>query len=58
MKATELLGAPVSPCVRIFIESLINELAGTRGDRTFTLLGLEEEVAVKGISGGAAEDDP
>ena len=27
MKATELPGAPVSPCVRIFIESLINELA-------------------------------
>ncbi|MBZ5655416.1 MAG: hypothetical protein LAO56_09055 [Acidobacteriia bacterium] len=58
MKATELPGAPVSPCVRIFIESLINELTGTRGNQTFTLLGLEDEVALGGISGGAAEDDP
>jgi hypothetical protein len=58
MKATELLGTPVSPCVRIFIESLINELAGTRCDRTFTLLGSEEELAVGGIPSGAAEDDP
>jgi hypothetical protein len=57
MKATELLDAPVSPCVRIFIESLIDELSGTTCDQTFTLLGLEEELAVGGISGGAAEDD-
>ena len=58
MKATERPDAPVSPCVRIFIESLIKELAGTRYDQTFTLLGLEEELALGGISGGAAEDDP
>ena len=58
MKATELLGPTVSPCVRVFIESLINELAWTRGDQTFTLFGLEKELAVGGISGGAAEDDP
>ena len=56
MKATELPAAPVSPCVRIFIESLIKELVGTRCDQTFTLLALEEEVAVGGISGGGAED--
>jgi len=58
MEATELVGERVSPCVRIFIESLINELAGTRGVQTFTLLGWEEELAVRGISGGGAEDDP
>jgi hypothetical protein len=57
MKASELPGT-VSPCVRIFIESLIKERAGTRCDQRFTLLGLEEELAVGGISGGAAEDDP
>lgn len=55
MKA-ELVGAPVSPCVRIFTESLIKELAGARCDPTFTLLALEEEVAMGGISGGGAED--
>jgi hypothetical protein len=58
MEATELLVAPVSPCLRIFIESLINELAGTKGNQTFTSLGLEEEVVVGGISGGATKDDP
>jgi hypothetical protein len=58
MKTTELPDTPVSPCVRIFIESLIKELAGTRCDQTLTLLGLEEELAVGGISGDAAEDDP
>jgi hypothetical protein len=58
MKATEPPAALVSPCVRIFIESLIKELAGTRCDQTFTLSALEEELAVGGISGGAAEDDP
>jgi hypothetical protein len=57
MKSTELLGAPVSPCLRIFIESLINEGARTRLDQTFTLLVLEE-VAVGGISGDTAEADP
>jgi hypothetical protein len=57
MKATELPGTPVSPCVRVFIESLINELARTRGDQTFTLFGLEKELAVGGIPGGPAEDD-
>ena len=56
MKATELPAAPVSPCVRIFIESLINEVARTRFGPTFTLLALEEEVAVGGISGGGAEE--
>ena len=58
MKAIERPDAPVSPCVRIFIESLIKELAGTRNDQKLTLLGLEEELAVGGISGGAAEHDP
>jgi hypothetical protein len=57
MKATELPAAPLSPCVRIFINSLINEVAGTRRDQTFTLLALEE-VAVASRSLGAGEDYP
>jgi hypothetical protein len=38
--------------VRIFIESLIKELAGTRNDQKLTLLGMAEELAVGDISGG------
>jgi hypothetical protein len=36
----------------------MNELAGKRGDQTFTSLGLEEEVALGAISGAAPEDEP
>jgi hypothetical protein len=58
MKTTELPGTAVSPCMRIFIESLIKELAGTRCDQTFTLLGLQEEPAVGRHIRPWAEDDP
>ncbi len=53
MKAIKLLGAPVSSCARIFIESLINELAATRGEQTLAFLGLEDELAAGGISANA-----